>query len=263
MAALLVLGLLGLSAAGAGVVSPWDPAVQDRERPQAPPGREHLLGTDELGRDLLSRLLHAGRWSLVAASGAVALSMGAGAAAGLLAATAGGRADQLILWCCDLTMSLPWLYVLFAIRGLLPLSLRGEIAFAGVILLLGVIGWPGPARVVRASAQVALQSDYVRAARGFGATRWHLMKRHLLPAAGWALLPQFFVLLPRYVMAEASLSFFGLGLGEPVPSWGTMLAAVRHGLAGEAGWWMFAPVVPMVLLLISSSVLAASAHRKT
>lgn len=254
LAMLLLVALAGLSAA-APWLAPHHPAQQFRDHAAEAPSGRFRLGTDEFGRDNWSRLLYAGRWSILVALLATALSLAAGLFAGLLAAGAGGWAEAAILWLGDLTLSLPWLYVLFAVRGLMPLSVEPELALTAIIAIVGLIGWASPARLVRAAAKASFGSDYVKASRSFGASRLHIWSRHVLPSLGAVLAPQVFVLVPRYVLAESALSFLGLGLGEPTPTWGALLASTRHSLATGLHWWDLAPVVPLVALTLACAQL--------
>jgi peptide/nickel transport system permease protein len=237
----------------ADVLAPYAPHEQFRDRANAAPSAMHLLGTDEFGRDVLSRLLHGSRWSIGAGAAGAILSLSAGFVAGLAAAMGGRWVEKGMLWLADVFLSLPWLYLLFGIRGLMPLEMRPEASFLAVVGIVGLLGWAAPARLIRARAAEILQSGYVDAAKGFGAGRWHIARRHVLPGLGTVLAPQFLIFLSRYVLAESSLSFFGLGLGEPTPSWGAMLGSLRHSMAGGVSWWMAAPAVALALFLAASN----------
>ncbi|MCL4797269.1 MAG: ABC transporter permease [Bryobacteraceae bacterium] len=262
-AAVIAFLLLVLMSAAAPWLSPHDPSTQYRDFPHAGPGLKFPLGTDEYGRDHLSRLLHAGRWSLLAGALATLLSLSAGTLLGLAAAGGGKAVETVILWFADLSLSLPWLYLLFAVRGLLPLSMAPETAFLAILSLVGLLGWAVPARLVRAAALGVLTQDYVLAARGFGASRAYILLRHVLPALGPVLLPQVFVLMPQYVLAESTLSFLGLGLGEPTPTWGTMLASMRENLPSGVAPEMLAPAVLIIVLTLSSDILAGKRFRSS
>jgi peptide/nickel transport system permease protein len=252
---LTVLGLLLLASTAAPWIAPHEPVRQYRDNASEAPSRRFPMGTDEFGRDNWSRLLYAGRWSMLTAALATTVSIACGVLMGLLAAASGGWIENSILWLSDLTLSLPWLYVLFAVRGLLPLSIPAEQAMAGVVILIGLIGWAGPARLVRAAARASLDADYVKAARSFGAPALHIWRFHVLPSLRAILAPQVFVLAPRYVMAESALSFLGLGLGEPTPSWGSLLAGARTSMVSGLPWWSLAPVLPLMLMTLACSQL--------
>jgi peptide/nickel transport system permease protein len=148
------------------------------------------------------------------------------------------------------------LYLLFAVRGLLPMELAPETALLAVTALIGCAGWATPARLARAWAQSVLTMDYVRASRSFGATRWHVLRHHALPGLGPLVGAQLFTLLPQYVLAESALSLLGLGLSEPTPTWGTLLNAARHQIASGLHWWTLAPVAPITILTLASAILA-------
>jgi peptide/nickel transport system permease protein len=205
-----------------------------------------LLGSDPLGRDVLSRLLIGARLSLGIAVLATLLSLGLGAIVGSAAAYAGGAADDVLMRIADAVIVLPAIYVVLALRGTLPLVLTAAQVFIALVAVLSLVGWPVVARGVRAILRVERQAEYAEAARASGASPWRLMVRHLLPATRGFLGVQAAVLVPAFVMAEATLSFVGLGFAEPTPSWGAMLrdaTAVR--VAADAPW-LLAPAAAIV-----------------
>jgi peptide/nickel transport system permease protein len=205
-----------------------------------------LLGTDSYGRDCLARLLHGGQVSLsaglLAAVGSCALALFLGGMSGYR----GGWTDRVIMRVSDLFLALPWLYLLFAVRAFLPLDLQPERAFGIIVLLLGVIGWARPGRLVRGVVLSAKEREFVVAARAFGARDGYILRNHVLPQALGVLLTQAALLVPVYVLAEVTLSFVGLGVAEPLPSWGTMLASLQEYHVLSRAWWMFAPGVALV-----------------
>lgn len=220
------------------------------------PARLFLLGTDALGRDQLSRSLYGARVSLVsgllAASLAVSLGLLAGGAAGLQ----GGWLDQVLMRVSELFLALPWLYLLLAVRALLPLDLAPAGGFFVVIAVLGAVGWARPARLVRGTVLSVRARDYVLAAQGFGASRLYLLRRHVLPQALGVALTQLALLVPQYVLAEVTLSFLGLGVAEPVPSWGSMLTDLEHYEVLVSYWWLFWPVILLTGVVLSYHTLA-------
>jgi peptide/nickel transport system permease protein len=205
-----------------------------------------LLGTDSYGRDCLARLLHGGQVSLAAGLLATLVSCALALLLGGLSGYHGGFADRTIMQVSDLFLALPWLYLLFAVRALLPLDLTPARAFAIVVLLMGVIGWARPGRLVRGVVLSAKEREFVVAARAFGATDGYVLRKHVLPQALGVLLTQAAILIPLYILAEVTLSFVGLGVSEPVPSWGTMLASLQEYHVLSSAWWMFAPGVALV-----------------
>jgi peptide/nickel transport system permease protein len=205
-----------------------------------------LLGSDALGRDMLSRILVGARLSLGIAVIATMLSIALGVLVGGVAGYAGGWADSTLMRLADLVIVLPGIYVVLAIRGALPLVLSTLEVFVALSTLLAIVGWPVVARGVRAILIVLRHAEYAEAARAAGAGPWRVIVRHLLPATVGFVGVQATVLVPAFVMAEATLSFVGLGFAPPEPSWGAMLvdaAAVR--IAADAPW-LLAPAAAIV-----------------
>jgi peptide/nickel transport system permease protein len=205
-----------------------------------------LLGSDDLGRDVFSRLLIGARLSLGIALSAAVISLALGALVGAVAGYAGGGTDAIAMRIADAVMVLPAMYVVLALRGALPLVLTPAQVFAALVAVLSLVGWPVIARGVRAILLVERQAEYAEAARASGAGPWRLLVRHLLPAARGFLGVQASVLVPAFVMAEATLSFVGLGFAAPIPSWGAMLKdAGAVSVAAEAPW-LLAPAAAIV-----------------
>lgn len=210
------------------------------------PARIFLLGTDAYGRDQFSRLLYGGRISLLAGALAAALTLGVGLMAGAAAGCSSGWLDSVIMRGAELFLALPWLYLLFAIRAFLPLHISPSQAFFLLIAVIGMVGWARPARLVRSVVLSAKERTYVLAARSFGASHFYLLRRHILPQTLGVLVTQAAILIPQFVLAEVTLSFLGLGVGEPVPSWGNMLAALQQYSVLTSYWWMFLPALALV-----------------
>jgi peptide/nickel transport system permease protein len=215
------------------------------------PGRLLLLGTDAYGRDQLSRLLHGGRLSLSAGLLAATLTLGLGLVVGLVAGFKGGWVDAVLMRLVELFLALPWLYLLLGARAFLPLHVPPARAFLLVVLLLAAVDWARPARIVRGVALAARGAEPVLAARGFGASDVYLMRRHVLPEALGVLLTQAALLVPQYVLAEVTLSFLGLGIGEPAPSWGNMLAPLQQYHVLASCWWMWLPALALAPVFLA------------
>jgi peptide/nickel transport system permease protein len=205
------------------------------------PATIYLFGTDQFGRDVFSRTLIGGQISLLAGLLAAALALAIGTIVGGLAGFYGGWCDTILMRGAELFLALPWLYLLFAVRAFLPLQVEPKQAFLLLVAIIGFVGWARPARLIRGVVLSARERDYVRAARGFGASDLHILRRHVLPQAGGVILTQAALLVPQYVLAEITLSFLGLGVGEPVPTWGNMLASLMQVHILESYWWMIAP----------------------
>jgi peptide/nickel transport system permease protein len=226
------------------------------------PGRISLLGTDGFGRDVLSRLLHGGRVSIGAGLVATLCALLAGVTFGTLAGFFGGRIDAALMRAADLFMAIPWLYLLFAVRAALPLHVDTRATFLLLVAVLGVVGWARPARLIRGIVLSARERTYVTAARGLGATSPYLLRRHILPHVSGVVLTQAGLLVPQYILAEVTLSFLGLGVGEPAPSWGTMLGSLQQYSVLTSYWWMFAPAVALVAVAAAYHALTSMVHER-
>jgi peptide/nickel transport system permease protein len=187
-----------------------------------------LLGTDISARDVLSRLLAGARVSIGVGLVSMLLAALLGASLGGWAASRGGWADHLVMRLADFVLVLPMLYVVLMLRGALPLVLAPWTVFALLVAIFGVIGAPYIARTVRSIVAREREREYVLAARSLGASRGAVLWRHLLPACGAQVAVQSSLLLPAFILAEATLSYIGLGFADPMPTWGTML----HQAAG-------------------------------
>jgi peptide/nickel transport system permease protein len=221
---------------------------------EAPAGL-FLMGTDGFGRDQLSRLLYGGQVSLFAGFVAAALSVIAGLFLGSIAGMYGGFIDDLAMRVAEIFITVPWFYLLIAVRAFLPLQISPVTAFLLVVGVIGVVGWGRPARLVRGVVLVERERNFVLAARGFGASRAYLLRRHLMPLTFRVLLTQMTVLIPQFILAEVILSFLGLGIGEPFPSWGNMLAQAQQYHVLVSFWWMLLPgLIPVPVFLAYHSL---------
>jgi peptide/nickel transport system permease protein len=220
------------------------------------PGAIFLLGSDAYGRDVFSRVLYGGRISLLTGLAAALASLALGLAVGLAAGFHGGWPDRLLMRGGELFMALPWLYLLLGVRAALPLHVSPAQGLLALIAIIGCAGWVRPARLIRGVALSARERGFVLAARGFGARDFYLIRRHVLPMTMGVTLTQATVLIPQYVLAELTLSFLGLGVSEPIPSWGNMLAEARqyHVIVSHA--WMLSPGIAVVPVLLGFVLLA-------
>lgn len=225
------------------------------------PGHIFLMGSDDFGRDQFSRFLHGGQISLFAGLLGAGLSLGVGIVLGGLAGFYGAWVDETIMRVAELFLALPWMYLLFAVRMALPLQIAPADAFLLVLSVIGLIGWARPARLIRGVVLSARLRDYVAAARSLGASDFYLLRRHLWPQVTGIALTQGALLVPQYVLAEVTLSFFGLGVGEPVPSWGNMLAGLQRYEVLSSYWWMFVPGLALIPVFLLYYALADALHR--
>ena len=220
--------------------------------------RIHLLGTDAYGRDQLSRLLFGGQISLLAGLLGAGFTLLIGWCIGAAAGYYGGWRDDLLMRLAELFLALPWLYLLFAIRAFLPLAVNPLQAFFLIVAVIAAVGWARPARLVRGIVLSAKERDFVRAARGFGASDLYLLRRHIFPETSSVLLTQAAILIPQYVLAEMTLSFLGLGVPEPVPSWGNLLSNLQQYSVLVSYWWMYLPALSIVPFFLGYLGLASA-----
>jgi peptide/nickel transport system permease protein len=214
------------------------------------PSRLFLFGTDDLGRDEFSRMLYGGRISILAGWIGTAIALFTGAIVGLISGYSGRWVDSVTMRLVELFMALPWLYLLFAVRAILPLRIETTDTFILLIAVVGIIGWARPARLVRSMVLSAKERNFVLAARAMGASNFHILRKHILPQILALLLTMAAYLIPQFILAEVTLSFLGLGIGEPVPSWGTLLAELQKYTVLVNYWWMYAPGIALVALFL-------------
>jgi len=231
----------------AGWIAPYAYDRQFREDAQAAPSSRHLLGTDAIGRDRLARLLYGGRVSIVLAPAAALVSVGLALAVGLAAATAGGLLERAATVAIDLLLSLPWIFLLLAVRAVLPLNTSPPVSAAVIFVLLGLLGWAAPARIVMAAAKVQLRSDYALAARAAGCGTGRLGLVHVVPNLLPVASAQFWIAVPVFLLSEANLSLLGLGISEPLPSWGNLLRDLQNLPSLRHQPWMAAPLLLLVV----------------
>jgi peptide/nickel transport system permease protein len=217
----------------------------------------YLLGTDGYGRDQFSRVLFGGQVSLLAGLIGAGLTLSIGLCVGAAAGFWGGWKDEALMRVAELFLALPWIYLLFAVRAFLPLAVPPLKAFLLVVAVIGAVGWARPARMVRGIVLSAKERDFVRAARGFGASGGYLLRQHILPETAGVLLTQAAILVPQFVLAEMTLSFLGLGVPEPMPSWGNLLASLQHYNVLVSYWWMYLPALAMVPFFLGYLVFAS------
>lgn len=241
--------LIAIAAAIAGpFLTPYDPSSQELARRLESPTLAHPLGLDELGRDILARLLQGARISLMVGLAVVSVSSVAGMVFGSIAGYFGGWVDDAISRVIDVLMAFPGILLAIALVAVLGPSL------VNVVLALSVIGWVGYARLVRGQALRAREFEFVQAARASGASSLRIVLRHVLPAAIPSVVVQATLGMAGAIIAEAALSFLGLGLQPPTPSWGSMLDAGRAHLF-DAPHLTIAPGLAIATLVLGFNFL--------
>ena len=209
-----------------------------------------LLGSDVFGRDVLSRVLVGARLSLGVALLSTLLTLVIGAGLGAVAGYSGGWTDAALMRAADLVIVLPGIYVVLALRGVLPLVLSQAQVFVALVTVLALVGWPSAARGVRAIVIVEGRAEYAEAARALGAGSWRIVAGHLLPATRGFLTVQATVLVPAFIMAEATLAYVGLGFASPTPSWGVMLFDAAGPRTVAEAPWLLSPAFAIVLTVL-------------
>ncbi len=246
-----VLVLLALLAVFAPVVAPYSPTAQNANDMLAEPSARHLLGTDDLGRDVLSRLIHGAPATLYASFLAVAVACLIGIPIGLLAGFLGGWTDDAISRVVDTLLSFPAIVLAIGVTGALGIGLTNS------MIAVGIVFSPQLARLMRAQTLIVKQELFVDAARCFGASIPRLLLRHVVPNAIQPVIVQITLLLAVALLAEASLSFLGLGVQPPQPSWGAMLARAYHYME-IAPEQMYAPGIAILVTALAFNALGES-----
>ena len=252
VAGLGFVGLLILVAAAAPLLSPQDPTRQSlRGRLAAPTwegsdGRAHLLGTDHLGRDVLSRVIYGSRVSLVVGFAAVVVGGVLGSAAGLLAGFSRGRLDAVVMTVADAQLAFPFILLAIGIIAVLGPS------FPTLVVVIGLSGWVSYARILRSQVLVVRSREFVESIHALGGSIGRIVLRHVLPNVLSSIVVIATLELARAIVLEATLSFLGLGVQPPTPSWGGMVHEGREYL--DSAWWI--STFPGLVLMITSIVVS-------
>jgi peptide/nickel transport system permease protein len=242
----VVVVLIVLSAVLAPLVAPQDPVVSDLLAMRKGPSAQHWLGTDLIGRDVWSRVIYGGRTSLSVGILAVAIYLAIGTLLGSLSGYFRGAIDQVVMRVTDTVMSMPSLLLVIVFVSVVGPSLTS------IIIVIGLLGWPGACRLVRAQFISLREEEYVTAARAVGATAGRIILNHMLPntLGPLAVLATFGV--ARAILLEASLSFLGLGVRPPTPSWGGMLnEAYSPAVLSGMPWLWLSPGVAIALAVLA------------
>lgn len=246
VAGAILLGIFVLLATFASLLSPYSPSEPDLSNQLAPPSLQHPLGTDPLGRDVLTRLLYGARVSLVVGVLSSLISVVIGVVVGAVAGYYGGRVDDVLMRLVDLLLAFPAIFLLLILFATIQRSL------AIVILFLGLFGWLYLARVVRGEILSLRERDFITAAQALGASHWQLIVRHLVPNVTGAIIVTFTLDVAINMLAEGTLSFLGFGVPDSTPTWGNLLN-------GAASYYTRAPLLTIAPgLAITLAVLAVN-----
>ncbi|MDQ7793269.1 MAG: ABC transporter permease [bacterium] len=243
-----LVGLVLAATMVGALAVPRDPLAMDIGNRVQPPGAAHFFGTDQYGRDIFSRVLAAGLPSLAVALGAVAIGLGAGGLAGALSGLHRGLADELLMRAVDAMLTFP--AILFA---LMVVAVRGP-GNLNTALAIGLVNIPVFARLTRGSVLSLREEQYVEAARALGATNGHILLRHLLPGLATPLVIQASLSVSTAVLAEAALSYLGLGVQPPDPSWGRMIGEAQSFL-GRGPWMAVFPGLAIAVTVLGFNLL--------
>jgi ABC-type dipeptide/oligopeptide/nickel transport system permease subunit len=249
-----ILGVVLLCALVPGLLAPHDPYAQDLSRRLIPPAwadrgiAGYWLGTDQLGRDTLSRIIEGTRITLLVSLFAVAVSGIAGVAAGLVSGFYGGKWDAIILRLIDIQLAFPLILLVIAVVAVVGPSLTN------LVIVMGLSGWPRFARIVRGSVLTVRHLEFIDAARAIGASRARIMSQHILPNILSAIIVYASFEIARMILLEATLSFLGLGVQPPTPTWGGMISDGRKYVSQS--WAVsIAPGVAIAFVILAFNVL--------
>jgi peptide/nickel transport system permease protein len=242
---LIVFSLIVLMALFAPLLAPQSPYSVNGDFADQP-SAEHLLGTDQVGRDLLSRLIYASRVSLAVGIGAVAIYVVIGTILGAVAGYFGKWVDMVIMRLTDVFMSFPYLMVILVLVSIMGPSLLN------IILVIGLLGWPSVARIVRGSVLTIKEMDYVKAGIALGLPAWKILFQHILPNCLAPILVNATFGIASSIILEASLSFLGMGVQPPTASWGNMLNEAQSLTVLATQPWLWLPPGLMILLAVLS-----------
>jgi len=229
-------------------LAPYDPNKQDLYHVLSGPSSEHLLGTDNLGRDLLSRIIFGSRVSVFVGVSSTIISAFIGVLIGLVAGYRGGVIDMVMMRICDTFMCIPWLVFVLVLAAALGPGLNN------IILSLAVLGWTGFARIMRGQVLMLRELPYVEAAKAAGASGYRIMLKHLLPNAMAPIIVAGSITLGMFIMVESTAAFFGLGAQPPTPSWGKALR-VGYSYMENVPLFSIAPGILITLAVLAFNFL--------
>lgn len=243
---IVILSIFIVASILAPLIAPYEIDEIDLDNIEESPSSQHLLGTDDLGRDVLSRILFGGRISLTVGIVASIMQITIGVSLGAIAGYFGGIVDSIIMRVVDIIMCFPFFIIAIAMAAVLGPSMNN------IIIIVGVLYWTRVARIVRAEVLSLKEREYIEAAKAFGLNPWEIIKNHILPNVMAPVLVYATLAIANGILTEASLSFLGMGVKPTIPSWGNMLSAAQSMRILKSKWWMWMPPGTMVLLTVLS-----------
>lgn len=247
IAAIILVLLVSVAAFGPALVH-YDPLSMDLDSLRQPPGKAHLLGTDSTGRDILSRLVYGARISLSVGIIASLLSLSIGIFFGLIAGYFGGKTDSILSQFFDIFLAFPSLLLAIGISAVMPAGLTSA------MLAITLVGWAGFARLVRGITLSLKEQTYVEASRALGATPARILYKHILPNALPLVVVAGSLRVGGFILLEAALSFLGLGVQPPTPTWGSMIS-LNRAFINSAPWMVIFPGIAISITVISFNIL--------
>lgn len=241
-----ILMLFIMLAAVAPVIAPYERDAIDLGMIEVAPSREHLLGTDELGRDVLTRLLYGGRVSLGVSLMATVLQLVIGVTLGAIAGYFGGLVDNMIMRLVDIMMCFPFFVIAISMAAIM------EPGVVSLVIIIGILQWTNIARIVRVEILSLKQREFIEASRVLGLNSFEIIKKHLLSNVLAPLIVYTTLAIANGILLEAGLSFLGMGVRQPQPSWGNMLTAAQSMRVLKSQWWLWIPPGLLVFLTVLS-----------
>lgn len=254
-AGIVIIGLMSLAAIFAPLLSPYDPSVIDHANLLSSPSASHVMGTDSLGRDLLSRMIYGARISLSIGLIAVGISVFLGILLGALAGFYGGWVDTLIMRFADIMLCFPTFFLILAVVALT------EPSIFNIMAIIGLTGWMGAARLVRGEILSLKEREFIQAEQSLGASHARIIGLHLVPNAMGPVMVHATLGIASAILLESGLSFLGLGVQPPVPSWGNILIESKSTL-GIAWWITLYPGLAILLTILGFNFLSEGLKKK-
>ena len=252
---ILIIAILSLVAIFASVISPYDPAEIDQDSLLVPPSSRHLMGTDSLGRDLFSRIAFGARISLSIGIIAVGIATLIGIILGSIAGFYGRWVDSLIMRFVDLMLCFPTFFLILAVVAIL------EPSIFNIMIIIGLTSWMGTARLIRAEILSLKEREFIQAARTIGASNFRIILRQLIPNAIAPVLVSAILGIASAILIESALSFLGLGVQPPVPSWGNILIEAKSTL-GIAWWLTLYPGLFILITILGFNLIGEGLRRR-